>query len=82
MINKHIVLASASPRRRELLESFVVNFPKSESVINNMPSASVGEGGTVSVVDATVTGSLNLRNVIIIMALILLAIEWIIYIRG
>ena len=66
----------------ELSESFVVNFPKSESVISNMPSASVGEGGTVSVVDATVTGSLNLRNIIIIIALILLAIEWIIYIRG
>ena len=66
----------------ELLESFVVNFPKSESVIHNTPSQSTGEGGQVSVVNATVTGSINLRNIIIIIALIFLLTEWIIYIRG
>ncbi len=66
----------------ELSESFVVNFPKSESVINNTPNQSTGEGGEVSVVNATVTGSLNLRNIIIIAALIFLLIEWVIYIRG
>ncbi len=66
----------------ELSESFVVNFPKSESVIHNTPGQSTGEGGTVSVVNATVTGSLNLRNIIIIAALIFLLIEWVIYIRG
>lgn len=63
----------------KLSEVFAVNFPKNESYIQNTPGGSP-EAGT-SVVQATVNTSLNLRNVIIILALILLCIEWIVYIR-
>ncbi|MBE5947801.1 MAG: VWA domain-containing protein [Lachnospiraceae bacterium] len=63
----------------KLSEVFAVNFPKNESFIQNTPGGSL-EAGT-SVVQATVNSSLNLRNVIIILALILLCIEWIVYIR-
>ena len=62
-----------------LSEVFAVNFPKNESYIQNTPGGSP-EAGT-SVVQATVNSSFNLRNVIIILALILLCIEWIVYIR-
>ena len=63
----------------KLSEVFAVNFPKNESYIQNTPGGSP-EAGT-SVVQATVNSSFNLRNVIIILALILLCIEWIVYIR-
>ena len=63
----------------KLSEVFAVNFPKNESYIQNTPGGSL-EAGT-SVVQATVNSSFNLRNVIIILALILLCIEWVVYIR-
>lgn len=63
----------------KLSEVFAVNFPKNESYIQNTPGGS-SEAGT-SVVQATVNSSFNLRNVIIILALILLCIEWVVYIR-
>lgn len=62
-----------------LTEVFAVNFPKNESHIKNTPDSSTDD--TTSVVRATVNSSLNLRNVIIWLALILLCIEWIVYIR-
>lgn len=63
----------------KLSEVFAVNFPKNESYIQNTPGGS--SDTETSVVQATVNTSLNLRNVIIILALILLCIEWIVYIR-
>ncbi len=63
----------------KLSEVFAVNFPKNESYIQNTPGGS-SDAGT-SVVQATVNSSFNLRNVIIILALILLCIEWVVYIR-
>ncbi len=63
----------------KLSEIFAVNFPKNESYIQNSPDSSTD--GETSVVQATVNSSLNLRNVIIILALILLCIEWVVYIR-
>ncbi|MBQ9766259.1 MAG: BatA and WFA domain-containing protein [Lachnospiraceae bacterium] len=68
----------------ELRENFVVNFPKSESVIKNTPHANAQSGDNINVVEAKAVetaGSVNLRNIIIIIALIMLFAEWIIYIR-
>lgn len=81
-----ITAAAAGAENDELSESFVVNFPKSESVIKNTPMHGMSEGGTLNVVSASATAAavsaFNLRNVIIVIALILLLLEWIIYIRG
>lgn len=58
----------------EISESFVVNYPSSESHILTHPSM------TITQKDAVVTevkGVFNLRNFIIIFAMVLLAIEWI-----
>ena len=64
----------------ELVQSaFAVNFPTSESVITQAPAAVAGEDSDT--VKTTVTGMLNLRNLIILLALGLLGIEWIAYIR-
>lgn len=60
-------------------EIFAVNFPKNESYIRNTPDGNTDN--MTSVVQATVNSSLNLRNVIILLALILLCIEWIVYLR-
>ena len=59
--------------------AFAVNFPSSESVITQTPSAMVPEDSDV--VKTTVSGMMNLRNLIIMIALGLLGIEWIAYIR-
>ncbi len=64
----------------ELVQSaFAVNFPTSESVITQAPAAMAGADSDT--VKTTVTGMLNLRNLIILLALGLLGIEWIAYIR-
>ena len=60
--------------------AFAVNFPASESVITNAPSAMLTEENA-DAVKTTVGGMLNLRNLIILLALGLLGIEWIAYIR-
>ena len=60
--------------------AFAVNFPASESVITNAPSAMLTEENA-DAVKTTVGGMLNLRNLIILIALGLLGIEWIAYIR-
>lgn len=64
----------------ELKASFAVNFPKSESIIRNTPDSAGTEAGAV--VKAAVSTALNLRNIIIIAVLLLLCIEWIVYIKG
>ncbi len=60
--------------------AFAVNFPATESVITQAPSAMVTEGNE-DTVKTTVGGMLNLRNLVILIALGLLGIEWIAYIR-
>ena len=60
--------------------AFAVNFPASESTITNAPSAMITEVNE-DAVKTTVGGMLNLRNLIILIALGLLGIEWIAYIR-
>ncbi len=59
--------------------AFAVNFPASESVITQAPSAMVSEDSDT--VKTTVGGMFNLRNIIILIALGLLGIEWVAYIR-
>ena len=64
----------------EMVKSaFAVNFPASESKVTQAPLAVMGEDSET--VKTTVTGMLDLRNLIIIIALGLLGIEWIAYIR-
>ncbi len=65
----------------EIVETaFAVNFPASESVVTEIPSAMVTEDNADSV-KTTVGGMLNLRNLVILIALGLLGVEWIAYIR-
>lgn len=59
--------------------AFAVNFPASESVITQAPSAMVQEDSDN--VKTTVGGIMNLRNIVILIALGLLGVEWIAYIR-
>lgn len=59
--------------------SFAVNFPTAESVITQAPSVMVQEDSDA--VKTTVNGMMNLRNLVILIALGLLGVEWIAYIR-
>ncbi len=59
--------------------AFAVNFPSAESIITQAPSAMAQEGSDT--VKTTVNGMMNLRNVVILIALALLGVEWIAYIR-
>lgn len=64
----------------ETLKScFAVNFPATESIITQISSEFAVE--EYDNVKTTVSGMLNLRNLIILIALGLLGIEWIAYIR-
>ena len=64
----------------ELVQNaFAVNFPATESFVANPPSASVMEDSEQ--VKTTVGGMFNLRNIIILIALGLLGVEWVTYIR-
>lgn len=64
----------------EIMQSaFAVNFPASESVITQAPSAMVSEESDT--VKTTVGGMMNLRNLVILIALGLLGVEWVAYIR-
>lgn len=59
-------------------ESFAVNFPGTESFVTQTPSAmSDGE----EMIKTSVSGMLDLRNVIILITLLFLGIEWIAYLR-
>lgn len=58
----------------EISSPFVVNYPASESKILTHPSMTVSDNETVV---TEVKGVFNLRNFIIIFAMVLLAIEWI-----
>ncbi len=62
-------------------EVFAVNFPKTESVINQKPTESTGTDNIASA-NTVATSSLNLRTLVICFILILLAAEWFVYIRG
>ncbi len=59
--------------------AFAVNFPSAESIITQAPSAMAQEGSDT--VKTTVSGMMNLRNIVILIALALLGVEWIAYIR-
>ncbi len=59
--------------------AFAVNFPATESVITQAPSAMAQED--FEGVRTTVNGMMNLRNIVILIALALLGVEWIAYIR-
>ncbi len=58
-------------------ECFAVNFPTSESRVINAPS--VSDQGDL--VQSRVRGNLDLRNIIIAICLLLLGVEWIIYLK-
>lgn len=63
-----------------VVRSFAVNFPTSESVITQAPSAMV-TAEDADTVKTTVGGMMNLRNLVILIALALLGVEWVAYIR-
>ncbi len=74
------VYAVKQKQEAETVESFfAVNFPTSESVITQAPSAMVSPDS--GLVKTTVGGMMNLRNIVILIALALLGIEWVAYIR-
>ncbi len=62
-----------------ITSAFAVNFPASESVVTETPTAMAAEDSDN--VKTTVTGMMDLRNLIILIALALLGVEWIAYIR-
>ena len=62
-----------------VVSAFAVNFPTTESVIEQAPSAMVSQDSDL--VKTTVGGMMNLRNIVILIALALLGIEWVTYIR-
>ena len=62
-----------------VVSAFAVNFPTTESVIEQAPSAMVSQDSDL--VKTTVGGMMNLRNIVILIALALLGIEWVAYIR-
>ena len=59
-------------------DSFVVNFPTSESKIDMHPSMYASSDENVV---TEVKGIFNLRNFIILLALVLLALEWVLSLR-
>lgn len=61
-------------KETELSDCFVVNYPASESKILTHPSMTVSDNEDVV---TEVKGVFNLRNFIIIFAMVLLAIEWV-----
>lgn len=63
-----------------LSESFAVNFPNSESVVSYTEPIEGTQGGDTQVSSAVST-ALNLKNFIIILALVLLCVEWIVYVK-
>lgn len=63
----------------ELQSVFAVNFPTDESFVELTPS-DMAEGDDASV-KTSVGGVLNLRNIIILLSLLFLGIEWIAYLR-
>jgi len=73
-----VYLVSQKINGKEENSHFVVNFPRSESKIDTYPSMLVSEDENVV---SEVKGIFNLRNFIIILALLLLAVEWIASIR-
>jgi hypothetical protein len=60
-------------------EYFAVNFPKSESTTLRSENSDTHD---VVNVNARAAGTLSLRNIIIIVILVLLAAEWLVYLRG
>ncbi len=61
-----------------LQEAFAVNFPGTESSVSQIPTA-MSEGEDM--VKTSVSGVLNLRNIIILITLLFLGVEWIAYLR-
>lgn len=59
-------------------EAFAVNFPGSESHVAQTPMAM---SGAEDIVKTSVSGVLNLRNMIILITLLFLGIEWVAYLR-
>lgn len=59
-------------------EAFAVNFPGTESHVMQTPTAMSGGGDMVK---TSVSGVLDLRNIIILITLLFLGIEWIAYLR-
>lgn len=64
---------------KDVSQYFAVNFPSSESFVKDTPSNSSGENGEE--VRTSVAGVLNLRNIIILIALGLLGAEWVAYLK-
>lgn len=60
-------------------ERFAVNFPNSESVVNYTEPTEGAQDGTQ--VSSAVSTALNLKYIIMILALILLCAEWIVYVK-
>ena len=58
---------------------FSVNFPSSESYVKNTPSSATEDTGTG--VRTSVAGIINLRNIVILIALLLLGVEWVAYLK-
>ena len=63
-------------------ETFAVNFPVSESHVIHRASQTQSSGTRVIENDRVAMSSVNLRNLFIIIIILLLAVEWIFYLRG
>lgn len=61
-------------------ETFAVNFPSAESSTAYVAPAE-DSSGTTTVVADSIQSTLNLRNFIILLALLLLCVEWIVYVK-
>lgn len=70
---------SQQTAKETVVSGFCINFPIAESNITQVPAEVQGEEGEQ--VKTTVTGMLDLRNLIILLALLFLGVEWIAYLR-
>jgi len=75
-----IYYMSQNTEKGENITGFAVNFPVSESTVTDIPIVGESDDGA-DVVKDSVSGMMNLRNWVIILALLLLGVEWIAYLR-
>lgn len=74
-----IYTVSQTVKEEEKLELFVVRFPVEQESHQN--GEAVSEGETIGEDEKNLTGGRELRNLIILLILLALAVEWLVYVR-
>ena len=74
-----VYTVSQTVKEEEKLEMFVVRFPVEQESHQN--GEAVSEGETIGEDEKNLTGGRDLRNLIILLILLALAVEWLVYVR-